>query len=109
MLANISGCESNYSDFDAAHTKKKNKLEPKKMHGLVYVRMNMHFMNTTQAKEAKDAEPIFLDKISTFPKDLSGVEDELYFSSDSLDSEADEDSISDTHLNLNDDNELPLD
>ncbi|KAL0456777.1 UNVERIFIED_CONTAM: hypothetical protein Slati_1016900 [Sesamum latifolium] len=49
-----------------AHTKKRNRLEPKNLHNLVFVRMNLHMKKTSKNKELNDATPISLENINGF-------------------------------------------
>ncbi|KAK4386163.1 hypothetical protein Sango_2486900 [Sesamum angolense] len=61
-----STCEWNWSAFEAAHTKKRNRLEPKNLHSLVFVRMNLHMKKTSKNKELNDTTPISLENINAF-------------------------------------------
>ncbi|KAL0358090.1 UNVERIFIED_CONTAM: hypothetical protein Scaly_1494700 [Sesamum calycinum] len=59
-------CERNWSAFEAAHTKKRNRLEPKNLHSLVFVRMNLNMKKTSKNKEFNDITPISLENINAF-------------------------------------------
>lgn len=70
-----SACERNWSAFDAAHTKKRNRLQPQKLQDMVYVRMNLYMQKTSSIKESKDCDPINLDSIIPFPELEEGYHD----------------------------------
>ncbi|XP_042441219.1 uncharacterized protein LOC122026547 [Zingiber officinale] len=46
-----SGCERNWSAFEMVHTKKRNRLQQKKMNDLVFVMSNMKMINRKSKKE----------------------------------------------------------
>ena len=63
-----SSCERNWSAFEAAQTKKRNRLTPKMLDDLVYVRMNTMMMEKFNTLEARDVEPTDLDKLNELPE-----------------------------------------
>ncbi|KAL0003982.1 hypothetical protein SO802_011543 [Lithocarpus litseifolius] len=63
-----SSCERNWSAFEAAQTKKRNRLTPKMLDDFVYVRMNTMMMEKFNTLEARDVEPIDLDKLNELPE-----------------------------------------
>ncbi|KAK9285537.1 hypothetical protein L1049_024732 [Liquidambar formosana] len=78
-----SSCERNWSAFEAAQTKKRNRLAPKMLDNLVYVRMNTMMMEKFNTLEAQDLEPINLDKLRELPENVDSERD---WENDPLDS-----------------------
>ncbi|KAK9291904.1 hypothetical protein L1049_019855 [Liquidambar formosana] len=78
-----SSCERNWNAFEAAQTKKRNRLAPKMLDNLVYVRMNTMIMEKFNTLEAQDLEPINLDKLRELPE---YVDSERDWENDPLDS-----------------------
>lgn len=72
-----SACERNWSAWEAAQTKKRNKLAPKMLDDLVYVRMNTMMMEKFNELEAQDLEPINLEKLSELPEYVDHENDEV--------------------------------
>jgi hAT family C-terminal dimerisation region len=90
-----SACERNWSAFDAAHTKKRKRMEPEKLQDLVYVRMNNHFKKVMAAKEKADSVPIVLEKNHAYEGKF-----EIEREENGGDNESEEDEVSnDTSLN----------
>ncbi|XP_010445192.1 PREDICTED: uncharacterized protein LOC104727821 [Camelina sativa] len=52
LTTSSSGCERNWSTFEGVHTKKRNKLETKRLNNLVYVQFNMRLL--AKRKKQKD-------------------------------------------------------
>jgi hypothetical protein len=65
-----------YEAFDAAHTKKRKRMEPEKLQYLVYVRMNNHFKKTMASKEKVDLVPIDIVKIHAYEGDFENEREE---------------------------------
>ncbi|KAK1278460.1 hypothetical protein QJS04_geneDACA017812 [Acorus gramineus] len=61
-----SACERNWSAFDAAHTKKRNRLKPQTLNDLVYVRVNLHLQKFLLKNSDSVVKPIYLDHITAF-------------------------------------------
>lgn len=60
-------CERNWSAFDAAQTKKRNKLLPTMLEDLVYIRMNSLMLSTSSELETRDRKAIDLEKLGPLP------------------------------------------
>ena len=72
-----SACERNWSAWEAAQTKMRNRLAPKMLDDLVYVRMNTMMMEKFNELEAQDLEPINLEKLSELPEYVDHENDEV--------------------------------
>ncbi|XP_042483477.1 uncharacterized protein LOC122063838 [Macadamia integrifolia] len=74
-----SACERNWSAWDAAQTKKRNRLSTTMLDDLVYVRMNSLMMEKRGELEQKNMLPINLDNISVndFDQRIEDVDKEL--------------------------------
>eukprot|EP00253_Pinus_taeda_P033830 PITA_33830 len=59
-----SGCERNWSVFDKIHSKKRNRLESKRLNDMVYVYYNLRLW-VRQLRKPTDVEAISLDNIDT--------------------------------------------
>ncbi|XP_042497773.1 uncharacterized protein LOC122076517 [Macadamia integrifolia] len=59
-----SHCERNWSAWDAAQTKKRNRLVPDMIEDLVYIRMNSLMKEKYDNRELQDLKPIDLEKLS---------------------------------------------
>uniref|UniRef100_A0A2N9HA16 Uncharacterized protein n=1 Tax=Fagus sylvatica TaxID=28930 RepID=A0A2N9HA16_FAGSY len=70
-----SSCERNWSAFEAAQTKKRNRLESKMLDDLVYMRMNTMMMEKSNTSEGQDLEPIDLDKLNELPEYVDREQD----------------------------------
>ncbi|KAK6145420.1 hypothetical protein DH2020_022240 [Rehmannia glutinosa] len=71
-----SPCERNWSAWEAAQTKKRNRLTPEMLDTLVYVRMNTMMMEKFDVLKAKDLEPIDLDHLDELPNYVDHDQDE---------------------------------
>ncbi|XP_020114986.1 uncharacterized protein LOC109728860 isoform X2 [Ananas comosus] len=58
-----SSCERNWSAYEAAQTKKRNRLSSEMLDNLVYTRMNILAMKKWSTLESQDLEPINLEKL----------------------------------------------
>ncbi|XP_042479732.1 uncharacterized protein LOC122060684 [Macadamia integrifolia] len=74
-----SACERNWSAWDVAQTKKRNRLSPVMLDDLVYVRMNTLMIEKRGELEQKNMLPINLDNISVndFDQRIEDVDKEL--------------------------------
>ncbi|XP_042515283.1 uncharacterized protein LOC122089633 [Macadamia integrifolia] len=63
-----SPCEYNWSAWDAAQTKKKNRLAPEMLEDLVYIRMNSIMRENYESQLHKDSRPIDLDNLGDLPR-----------------------------------------
>ncbi|XP_075644255.1 uncharacterized protein LOC142615390 [Castanea sativa] len=61
-------CERYWNASEAAQTKKRNRPTPKMLDDLVYVRMNTMMIEKFNTLEARDVEPIDLDKLNELPE-----------------------------------------
>ncbi|XP_031276150.1 uncharacterized protein LOC116134606 [Pistacia vera] len=62
-----SSCERNWSAFEAAQIRKRNRLSHEMLDTLVYVRMNMMMMDKFTSTMSRDLEPIDLEKLGELP------------------------------------------
>ena len=58
-----SGCERNWSVFERIHTKKRNRLEQKRLNDLVFVQYNLRLRRNQLMNKRPDTDPIVLDDI----------------------------------------------
>ncbi|XP_026385177.1 uncharacterized protein LOC113280814 [Papaver somniferum] len=65
-----SACERNWSSFDAAQTKKRNRLAPQMLEDLVYIRMNSLMLKNSVNFELKDRDPINLENLAEWDTEL---------------------------------------
>ncbi|XP_021986007.1 uncharacterized protein LOC110882240 [Helianthus annuus] len=70
LTCSSSGCERNFSAFEHIHSKKRNRLEHKKLHDIVFVRYNKTLQNRRDKNVAYD--PISLDNIDACNEWLVG-------------------------------------
>ncbi|XP_058082293.1 uncharacterized protein LOC131230404 [Magnolia sinica] len=65
LTCSASGCERNWSMFEAIHTKKRNRLEQKKLNDLVFVQYNKKWRERIQTRKEKPGffDPICLDEL----------------------------------------------
>ncbi|XP_042479849.1 uncharacterized protein LOC122060823 [Macadamia integrifolia] len=90
-----SACERNWSAWDAAQTKRRNRLSATMLDDLVYVRMNSLMMEKRGELEQKNILPINLDNISVndFDQRIEDVDKELERLLDDMDDSIAEDLI----------------
>ncbi|XP_026429824.1 uncharacterized protein LOC113326282 [Papaver somniferum] len=65
-----SACEHNWSAFDAAQTKKRNRLAPQMLEDLVYIRMNSLMLKNSVNFELKDRDLINLENLAEWDTEL---------------------------------------
>jgi hypothetical protein len=58
-----SGCEHNWSVFERIHTKKRNRLEKKRLNDLVFVQYNLRLRHNQLLNKRPDTDPIVLDDV----------------------------------------------
>ncbi|XP_058115491.1 uncharacterized protein LOC131258285 [Magnolia sinica] len=75
-----SGCERNWSTFEAIHTKKRNCLEQKKLNDLIFVQYNQKLRERFQSRKEKPGffNPICLDEFDADNEWLVETEDPIF-------------------------------
>nr|KYP59262.1 Copia protein [Cajanus cajan] len=73
LTCSSSGCERNWSVFEQIHTKRRNRLDHKKLHDLVYVKYNQALMRRYNLKD--EVDPISLNDIDECNEWLVGEMD----------------------------------
>eukprot|EP00253_Pinus_taeda_P013621 PITA_13621 len=63
QTCNASGCERNWSVFERIHTKKRNRLDQKRLNDLVYVQYNLRLRRNHLLNKRPDSDPIVLEDI----------------------------------------------
>ena len=63
QTCSASGCERNWSVFERIHTKKRNRLEQKRLNDLVFVQYNLRLRQNQLMSKTPDLDPIVLDDI----------------------------------------------
>jgi hypothetical protein len=58
-----SGCERNWSVFEKIHTKRRNRLEQKRLNDLVFVQYNLRLRRNQLLNKRPDTDPIVLDDV----------------------------------------------
>jgi len=56
-------CERNWSVFERIHTKKRNRLDKKRLNDLVYVQYNLWLRRNQLLNKRPDSDPIVLEEI----------------------------------------------
>ncbi|KAF8398741.1 hypothetical protein HHK36_014599 [Tetracentron sinense] len=82
LTCSASGCERNWSVFEHLHTKKRNRLEQKKLNDLVYVPYNQKLVERFNTRDSID--PITLQDIDDCNEWLIGSMQELVHEDDDL-------------------------
>eukprot|EP00253_Pinus_taeda_P036453 PITA_36453 len=77
QTCSASGCERNWSVFERIHTKKRNRLEQKRLNDLVFVQYNLRLRNQMMSK-SRDLDPIVLDDIDPTSEWVEETEDPLF-------------------------------
>ncbi|XP_042483901.1 uncharacterized protein LOC122064255 [Macadamia integrifolia] len=106
-----SSCERNLSVWDAAQTKKRNRLSAAMLDDLVYVRMNSLMMEKRGELEQKNLLPINLDSISAndFDQSIEDVDKELESLLDDVDDSIAEDLLFGASASFTESETQPLD
>ena len=63
QTCSASGCERNCSVFERIHTKKRNRLEQKRLNDLVFVQYNLRLRRNQLLNKRPDSDPIVLEDI----------------------------------------------
>ncbi|KAH1242336.1 hypothetical protein GmHk_07G019688 [Glycine max] len=74
LTCSASGCERNWSVFEQIHSKKRNRLEHKRLHDLVFVKYNQQLKQRYNARD--EIDPISLNDIDVCNEWLVGEMDE---------------------------------
>jgi hypothetical protein len=63
QTCSASGCERNWSVFEHIHTKKRNRLEQKRLNDMVFVQYNLRLRRNQLMNKTPESSNIFLDDI----------------------------------------------
>ena len=63
QTCSASGCERNWSVFERIHTKKRNRLDQKRLNDLVFVQYNLRLRRNHLLNKRPDSDPIVLEDI----------------------------------------------
>jgi hypothetical protein len=63
QTCNAFGCERNWFVFERIHTKKRNRLEQKRLNDLVFVQYNLRLRCNQLLNKRLDSDPIVLDDV----------------------------------------------
>ncbi|KAI8543885.1 hypothetical protein RHMOL_Rhmol08G0253400 [Rhododendron molle] len=74
LTCSASGCERNWSTFESIHTKKRNRLEHKRLNALVYVKYNTK-LRERSIKRRQNIDPILVDEIDSDDEWIAEKED----------------------------------
>ncbi|KAL6579324.1 hypothetical protein OROMI_009540 [Orobanche minor] len=74
LTCSASGCERNWSTFESIHTKKRNRLEHKRLNALVYVKYNLR-LRERSIKRRNKIDPIVVDEIDSDDEWITEKED----------------------------------
>ncbi|KAL6583185.1 hypothetical protein OROMI_005263 [Orobanche minor] len=74
LTCSASGCERNWSTFELIHTKKRNRLEHKRLNALVYVKYNLR-LRERSIKRRNKIDPIVVDEIDSDDEWITEKED----------------------------------
>ncbi|KAM7517141.1 hypothetical protein LguiA_006724 [Lonicera macranthoides] len=77
LTCSASGCERNWSTFEAIHTKKRNRLEYKRLNALVYVKYNTGLRERSIRRRA-NVDLILVDDIESDDKWIAEQEDPIF-------------------------------
>ncbi|XP_061999008.1 uncharacterized protein LOC133716316 [Rosa rugosa] len=75
LSCSASGCERNWSTFEMIHTKKRKRLEHKRMYALVYVKYNIALKDRTLKRNATMTDPIVVEEIEYDDEWITEIED----------------------------------
>ncbi|XP_058779667.1 uncharacterized protein LOC131653516 [Vicia villosa] len=74
QTCSASGCERNWSVFEHVHSKKRNRLEHKKLNDLVYVRYSLQLQNSLVFTMFQDSPPFLtIEEVEELHKDLASM------------------------------------
>ncbi|XP_028102209.1 uncharacterized protein LOC114301458 [Camellia sinensis] len=74
LTCSASGCERNWSTFESIHTKKRNRLEHKRLNALVYVKYNTK-LRERSIRRRQNIDPILIDEIDSDDEWIAEKED----------------------------------
>ncbi|XP_050102879.1 uncharacterized protein LOC126582742 [Malus sylvestris] len=95
LTCSASGCERNWSTFSMIHTKRRNRLEHKRLNALAYVKYNLALQQRSKKMREK-YDPIVVEEIASddewiteiedpvLPEDLTWLEDELLYNVEAI-------------------------
>jgi hypothetical protein len=63
QTCSASGCERNWSVFERIHTKKRNRLEQKRLNDMVFVQYNLRLRRNQLMNKTPESSNIFLDDV----------------------------------------------
>eukprot|EP00253_Pinus_taeda_P026548 PITA_26548 len=72
------GCEHNWSVFECIHTKKRSRLEQKRLNDLVFVQYNLRLRKNQMMSKTPDLDPIVLDDIDPTSEWVEETEDPVF-------------------------------
>eukprot|EP00253_Pinus_taeda_P020741 PITA_20741 len=78
QTCSASGCECNWSVFERIHTKKRNRLEQKRLNDLVFVQYNLRLRRNQMMSKTPDLDPIVLDDIDPTSKWVEETKDPVF-------------------------------
>eukprot|EP00253_Pinus_taeda_P031449 PITA_31449 len=78
QTSSASGCERNWSVFERIHTKKRNRLEQKRLNDLVFVQYNLRLRRNQMMSKSPDLDPIVLDDIDPTSEWVEETEDPVF-------------------------------
>ena len=78
QTCSASGCERNWSVFERIHTKKRNRLEQKRLNDLVFVQYNLRLRRNQLMNKTPDLDPIVLDDIDPTSEWVEETEDPVF-------------------------------
>ena len=78
QTCSASRCERNWSVFEHIHTKKRNRLEQKRLNDLVFVQYNLRLRRNQLMSKTLDLDPIVLDDIDPTSKWVEETKDPAF-------------------------------
>ncbi|XP_031091572.1 uncharacterized protein LOC115996475 [Ipomoea triloba] len=80
LCCSSSGCERNWSTFESIHTKRRNRLEHKRLNDLIYVQYNLKIANRFQKlhEEGSNLNPLILEEFQWNNEWVDGSDDAVH-------------------------------
>eukprot|EP00253_Pinus_taeda_P011627 PITA_11627 len=78
QTCSASGCERNWFVFERIHTKKRNRLEQKRLNDLVFMQYNLRLRRNEMMSKSPDLDPIVLDDIDPTSEWVEETEDPVF-------------------------------
>eukprot|EP00253_Pinus_taeda_P027215 PITA_27215 len=78
QTCSVSRCERNWSVFERIHTKKRNRLEQKRLNDIVFVQYNLPLSRNQMMSKTPDLDPIVLDDIDPTSEWVEETEDPVF-------------------------------